>query len=319
MLFGGLDNEKKEQKKIAPNNQVFSMKIMNTQTVQWTKNQCQGQIPLPRSNHSAVAIDKNKMVIFGGLFTSNLRFNDVYILTAGPNVQYTWEQPSNHPEYGHEPKSNNESKIGAPEPRANSTMTYIKETNKIYVIGGHGGINYQRKAFDDVHSLDCETWEWKKLDAQGMTKPQARGGHVAALMPNSQKIFVYGGWSSTTQFADCFIYDAETNHWIETPIPQETPRWNLSSVMVTALPENMIFCFGGSSAIFEEMDDRHFGQLVNKVSYIQLKEDLKTCRWVEVMPESDLKEAPLPRDNSAMVYDHPEKRLIEVGAWTNNY
>lgn len=31
--------------------------------------------------HSACEISKNRMLIFGGLYENNLRFNDVYLLT----------------------------------------------------------------------------------------------------------------------------------------------------------------------------------------------------------------------------------------------
>jgi len=41
---------------------------------------CSGDVPLPRCYHAACAISLDKMLIFGGSFTSNLRFNDTYIL-----------------------------------------------------------------------------------------------------------------------------------------------------------------------------------------------------------------------------------------------
>jgi len=47
-------------------------------------------------------------------------------------------QPPNQ-RSGGEPK-NTESKIGAPEPRANCTANFFDE--KVYIFGGHGGIGY---------------------------------------------------------------------------------------------------------------------------------------------------------------------------------
>jgi len=70
--------------------------------------------------------------VFGGYYTSNLRFNDVFILKT---ADYKWAQPPNQ-KSGNEPK-NSESKIGAPEPRANHTANFHK--GKVYIFGGHGG------------------------------------------------------------------------------------------------------------------------------------------------------------------------------------
>lgn len=50
---------------------------------------------------------------------------------------------------------NQESRIGAPAPRANSGATIVD--NKIYVFGGHGGVNYSRVAFNDLYSFDLDT------------------------------------------------------------------------------------------------------------------------------------------------------------------
>lgn len=110
---------------------------------------------MPRTNHAACAVGNDKLLIFGGFYTSNLRFNDTYILRTN---NFTWIQPPNQ-KSGGEPK-NAESKIGAPEPRGNHTCTYHK--GKVFVFGGHGGIGFQRLAFNDLYILDTETYEWNK-------------------------------------------------------------------------------------------------------------------------------------------------------------
>ena len=40
-------------------------------------------------------------------------------------------------------------------------------TGRVYVFGGHGGVNYERKAFNDISYLDIETFEWTKLEPAG--------------------------------------------------------------------------------------------------------------------------------------------------------
>ena len=69
-----------------------------------------------------------------------------------------WSQPPNQ-KSGHIPK-NTESKIGAPEPRANHSSVFLKNLNKVLIFGGHGGLGYSRRSFNDLYELDCENYEW---------------------------------------------------------------------------------------------------------------------------------------------------------------
>jgi dynein heavy chain len=45
--------------------------------------------------------------------------------------------------------------VGAPAPRANTGATLLD--NKVYIFGGHGGVNYARVAFNDLYSFDLDT------------------------------------------------------------------------------------------------------------------------------------------------------------------
>lgn len=69
-----------------------------------------------------------------------LKFQVIKILNFKDNA---WSQPPNQKSQG-SPK-NAESKIGAPEPRADTTATFHK--NKVYIFGGHGGVGYSRQSF----------------------------------------------------------------------------------------------------------------------------------------------------------------------------
>ena len=53
---------------------------MTADSCEWKIINCTGDIPLERAHHAACAISAEKMLIFGGYYTSKLRFNDTYIL-----------------------------------------------------------------------------------------------------------------------------------------------------------------------------------------------------------------------------------------------
>lgn len=214
---------------------------------------------------------------------------------------------------------NIESKIGAPDPRSNHTATYVPYEDKVYVFGGHGGVGYERKTFDDLFSFDCKTEKWSCVSAGGVA-PKPRGSHTACLLPCGKKIFIYGGWSSITQFNTYYIFDTEKQEWVDLDAPEEIPRWNHSAVLVPALPEYKLFVFGGSRGDFEEGSDRHFGEFLNKVTYMDIeKKDIKSKPWNQVEPLNKFESMPLEREKTAMVYDRAQQRLIMFGGWANTY
>ncbi len=160
-----------------------------------------------------------------------------------------WSQPPNQSSGGI-PK-NVESKIGAPDPRYCHTGVYLKTLNSVAIFGGHGGVHYQRKSFNDLYMIDCDEFEWKKIEALGQG-PSPRGGHVAGLMPNQKDMFIHGGWSNIGQFSNLYVYQVDNNTWIEVNINMDLPRWNHSAILIPALPRWKLFFFGGSSGYFDE-------------------------------------------------------------------
>jgi hypothetical protein len=81
-MFGGLEKPEKntDTKNILPKNDLYALRIVNNQTVEWTLRQCLGEVPFPRSYHSACKVGEDKMFVFGGCYTSNERYNDTYYL-----------------------------------------------------------------------------------------------------------------------------------------------------------------------------------------------------------------------------------------------
>jgi hypothetical protein len=81
-MFGGLEKPdiNADPSKILPKNDLYAIRIVNNGQVEWTLKQCTGDIPMPRANHSACKVQEDKMFIFGGCYTSNLRYNDTFFL-----------------------------------------------------------------------------------------------------------------------------------------------------------------------------------------------------------------------------------------------
>lgn len=77
---GGSEVDKKNGK-LAALRDVWTLRPGNTATAAWvwTNLTCTGDAPLPRTNHAAVAIDRGQLLVFGWLYSSTQRLNDVHI------------------------------------------------------------------------------------------------------------------------------------------------------------------------------------------------------------------------------------------------
>lgn len=132
---------------------------------------------MPRAHHSAVKLNDDRILFFGGVLDTRRRFNDTHVL-AKVNTNPTWTQPPNQKlEEG--PPTNAPSKIGAPDPRGYHSSTFHE--GKVYIFGGHGGVDFRKIAFNDLLVIDCASFEWTKLNPKG-NPPEARGGHTASLL-----------------------------------------------------------------------------------------------------------------------------------------
>ena len=164
-------------------------------------------IPRPRTQHAAVACGtksepKSEMFVFGGHASPTLRLNDCWILKAPNNaLDVTWQRVEGDKDVA----DNEHSAIGAPLPRANMGHTLFE--GKIYIYGGHGGHNYERKAFDDIYSFDLETQTWHQYEPvqQAQPPPVGRGGNSIFVLDH--KLYSYGGWNCDSQFTNLIVFN----------------------------------------------------------------------------------------------------------------
>jgi len=242
--------------------------------------------------------------IFGGHHNPQSRLNDAWYFKF---KDLEWSRIGEHQDN----TSNQESNCGAPAPRAN--MGACIYNGKIYIFGGHGGLNYQRIAFNDLYTFDLETEAWEKL-SYANTAPDGRGGH--SVFASDEKVYIYGGWNSEQQYNNILIFDLEKKEWSDPDIYNEIHRWNHCSVLVEAIPTWKFFIFGGECAEYNEGNPRAFGEYVNSSCFL----DLGTVKWTTYASDKDLyPEMPCPREYAAMAYDPRDSKLIVYGGWNNGW
>jgi N-acetylneuraminic acid mutarotase len=118
----------------------------------------EGEQPVARAQHVAVNPPKSESIfIYGGHASPTRRLNDCWWLdTKGGECK--WRRVNGDKDVD----PNQDSIIGAPAPRAN--CGYCFYNGKVYIFGGHGGLSYQRVAFNDIYSFDIETETWEKYE-----------------------------------------------------------------------------------------------------------------------------------------------------------
>jgi dynein heavy chain, axonemal len=84
------------------------------------------------------------------------------------------------------------------------------------------------------------------------------------------KLFIYGGWSYTSQFSNLWIYDIQTNEWFDPEISHDQPKWNHVGIMAPSIPSWKYFIFGGSVGSFEEGGNRTLSKVIDDTFYFDL-------------------------------------------------
>lgn len=312
ILFGGV--KQGDEGSVGPTDEVYSLRISKDKC-NWQKltpRSKNGQMPLPRTQHIAIALNDDRLWIFGGHHSPNSRLNDVWILD--PNRDEWW-----CPDWQKEVTPNNQAcPSGGPCPRANSAATLYKHGDKVYLFGGHGGLNYQRMSFNDLFSYDVNEHTWTKIETDSKP-PEARGGH--SMFWVETKLYIYGGWNNEYQYENIYHFDVESGEWYEPEIggTDIVPRWNHSAIMVEAIPSWKYFIFGGETGDFMEGGPRAFGDYQNISRFL----DIETMAWQSITTEDvDEKGGPIlpkSREYSSMTYDSKDSRLILFGGWSNEW
>ncbi|HLP92253.1 MAG TPA: kelch repeat-containing protein [Nostocaceae cyanobacterium] len=140
IIFGGLQNE--------TNQTLNDLHILDLKNWTWTQPQTSGEIPSPRSFHTAVLYN-HQMLVWGGSQevgqgTYNCRDNDLYILNL-----HTWEWSKITP-------------TGTP-PTPRCQHSAILYQDKLIIDGGAYDFYFSR---NDLHILNLKTMSWLPLQIE---------------------------------------------------------------------------------------------------------------------------------------------------------
>ena len=163
------------------------LSVVNTETMTWEAVVSSGKQVPGRSSHSATAVNKNKLVVFGG-HRKGAFFNDV-------NVLYTdtmkWHAPA--------------TKGPAPLREGHAAAMV---GSKIYVCGGYDAEGLH----SDVYVLDFDTMLWTQ--ALGLFGgPSPRRGHSMVASEDGRRLFVFGGFDGKAVLNDLHILETDRMQW----------------------------------------------------------------------------------------------------------
>ncbi|XP_065872438.1 protein GLUTELIN PRECURSOR ACCUMULATION 3 isoform X2 [Euphorbia lathyris] len=191
--------------------------------VQASSSDFTGPLPQPRSGHTAVLVEKSKIVVFGGL-TDKKFLSDIIVYDIENKL---WFQPECS-------GSGSDGQVG-PSPRAFHVAVSIDCL--MFIFGGRFG----SKRMGDFWVLDTDIWQWSELTSFG-DLPSPRD-FAAASSIGSRKIVMYGGWDGKKWLSDVYVLDTMSLEWIELPTTGvlPPPRCGHTATMV----EKRLLVYGG--------------------------------------------------------------------------
>ncbi len=300
ILFGGTVNglEDPNIKKVGPANDLWLLDIFQKNIYGWQKLSPRGEIPCPRTNHTATTVKKNGrddfIFIFGGMGEKG-KLEDCY------RFDYSDAKFTKYEITG-----------ASPAPRANHSACCHE--GKVYIFGGNGGRGYENSIFKDLWVFDPEDNEWQLVPfKENPTYPELRTCH--SMFVFNKTIYIYGGWNNLQGFSNAIKYTFATQEWESATMDMEGfPVWNHCGLEVESGPGWKYFIFGGTSKEFDETKLRERAESTNKMIYCDMEDEKLTA--VNLNEEIIL---PEPREDAAMIYYQHSKNLLLFGGWNNEW
>jgi len=243
-------------------------------TATWESIEPTGTTPAPRASH-ATAYDPvgGQLVLFGG-YNGSECYNDTWVYDI---TQRTWSSSS--------------PVASKPSARYGHSMAYDPESKKIILFGGFDGT----KEYNDTWAYDPASGIWTNLRPGGAL-PAARDSQELAYDPANKVFVMFGGWNTTTTFADTWTYDPVANEWtLREPVGDVPPGRALHQMVFdSSIQKIVVFGGGTSSATYNDL------WLL----------DLTENTWVRAVVSGD---PPPARAGHAMAYDEAARQILVFG------
>jgi len=245
--------------------------------VTWSPLQVSGDLPTPRSQHTAVLKTSTKeMIIFGGLHLYN-SLDDTYVLNLGSNV---WSKLDT-------------SGMNPPQIRKHTAVLSEDEKNMIVF----GGVDDFGKLYGDIYSLDLETHKWS-IESTSGTAPPPRLGHTAVSIPGN-KMIVFGGNTDRSMLNDLFVYDITKKSWTKLNPSGELPVARTGTIGTHI--GNYIYIFGGI---------KYYGDIYGYLNDAY-RLNLETTKWEKINTQGKMD----PRASFCAITSASGNYLLLHGYW----
>ncbi len=191
----------------------------------WAQLTPTGGPPAARSDHSAVWDSTNqKMYIFGG--SAGSYQNDLWAYTPSSN---TWAQLT--------PTG------GPPATRADHSAVWDSTNQKMYIFSGYAG-----SYLNDFWAYTPSTNTWAQLTPTG-GPPAARMYHPAVWDSTNQKMYIFGGFTLSSQ-NDLWSYTPSSNTWAQLTPTGGPPAARSYHVAAWDSTNQKMYLFGGFAGGF---------------------------------------------------------------------
>jgi hypothetical protein len=225
-VFGGYAEESPENR--YPTNDLWMYNPTNEDSA-WTKVECSSSSPQQRLASAAVTCqldDTNQAgLVLGGwdsqeAGTGGVILQDLQVFTNGDNK--VWKDLG----------------IDLEQPTSRLCAVTLDNPSQVLV--------HNHRCIDHVMILDLESSKLNKQPTTG-TAPTARGLHTCALLPNCNKIVLFGGAAQDGNMSnEMFILDTKTWVWKKVKTEGVAPAPRASPCLV-ALDEMTCLVYGGAS------------------------------------------------------------------------
>ncbi|CAN0148686.1 unnamed protein product [Ectocarpus sp. 12 AP-2014] len=168
------------------------VRVFNIGLSTWHYPDTSGDLPEGRYGHTALALDRETMWMFGGRLQGGLQVGDTQTLDVR---EMRWHRTNNEGDGDLNPA-----------PRFWSSAVKVRE--QVVLFGGADLLN--ERVFDDVWTWDVKTERWTEQIVVG-TPPLARYGHVLLACPQGQ-LLVLGGCCVSTSAEEGLPPDHDRLH-----------------------------------------------------------------------------------------------------------